>query len=301
MFEKTKYFALCLILLIWNAKIHAQDLFLIEETDSIQIFETYLSNTSIGNVFPTFYNNGLLYVSKNKTAEYQLYYSDLLAEPIKISLGSKFNFGAATVYNNEIYFTGISRSSDSRGYFNSTIYKGILEDFKVTKVKKLDFCDRNFSYTDPSISANGKQMVVVSTEKNIPHIIEFEKNNADEWVKKSIVFISHPNFDLINPTIYNENTIYFSSNIFNGKVTGVSYTTNQKGEMVIEKIKREEGDFNIYKIVRTNGSWGMPIKANEFNSEFDELGVLFDSEKSGYLTSFRYNANDNIYYFILKQ
>lgn len=279
----------------------AQEMYLIEETDSIQIFETYLSNTSTGNVFPTFYKNGLLYVSKNKSNEYQLYYSDLQSESVKIALGSKFNFGAATVYNSEIYFTGISKISDDRGYFNSTIYKGMLEDFKVTKIKKMKFCDRNFSYTDPSISANGKQMVVVSTEKNTPHIIEFKKNNDDEWVKKSIVYISHPNFDIINPTIYNENTIYFSSNFLNGKIIGVSYETNENGEIVVSKISREEGDFNIYKIVRSNDSWGIPIKVNEFNSEFDDLGVLFDTDKSGYLTSFRYNANDNIYYFVLKQ
>ena len=38
-----------------------------------------------------------------------------------------------------------------------------------------------------------------------------------------------------------------------------------------------------------------------FNSEFDDLGVIFINEKSGYLTSFRYSDSDNIYYFELKQ
>ncbi len=33
----------------------AQELFLIKETDSIQLFETHLSNTSEGNLFPSFY------------------------------------------------------------------------------------------------------------------------------------------------------------------------------------------------------------------------------------------------------
>ena len=55
----------------------AQELYLIEETDSIQIFETYLSNTSKGNLFPTFYKNGLLYVSNFQTKEHELYFSDL--------------------------------------------------------------------------------------------------------------------------------------------------------------------------------------------------------------------------------
>jgi len=279
----------------------AQEMYLIEETDSIQLFETYLSNTSTGNVFPAFYKNGLMFVSKYKDNSYNLFYSDLQSVSIKIPLGNKFQFGAATVHENEIYFTGISKRMDTRGYFNSTIYKGILEDLKVKKIEKLDFCDKNFSYTDPSISANGKQMVLVSSEKEILHILEFVKNDANEWQKKSLVFISHPNFDIINPTIYNENTIYFSSNIFNGEIIGVAYTTNENGEIVLDKVKRAEGVFNIYKIERKQGRWGIPIKANEFNSEFDELGILFDSEKSGYLTSFRYNGNDNIYYFILKQ
>ena len=279
---------------------NAQDLFLIEETDSIQLFETHLSNTSEGNVFPGFYKEGLIYVSNYNSNNHKLYYSDLQLPSLKISLGNKFNFGAATVFENEIYFTGISKRRGQYGYYNSTIYKGIIEDLKVSKVKKLDFCDANFSYSDPSISADGKQMVVVSSERNRFHIVEFVKNEAGQWEKRSVVFISHPNFDIINPTIYDENTIYFSTNIFNGKIIGVKYSNNEKGEAVIDEVKREEGDFNIYKIERINGVWGIPIKAQEFNTEYDELGVLFDSDKSGYLTTFRYNSNDNIYYFILK-
>ena len=35
------------------------------------------------------------------------------------------------------------------------------------------------------------------------------------------------------------------------------------------------------------------------NSEFDDVGVLFLTETTGYLTSFRYDDSDNIYYFKL--
>lgn len=279
---------------------NAQELFLIEETDSIQIFETHLSNTSEGNVFPSFYKKGLLYVSNFNTNKHRLFYSDLQTASLEISLGNKFNFGAATVFGNEIYFTGNSKKMDQYGYFNSTIYHGIIEDLKVSKIKKLDYCDQNFTYSDPSISADGKQMLVVSSERQRFHIIEFVRNELNEWEKHSVVFISHPNFDIINPTFYNENTIYFSTNIYNGKIIGVTYMNNEQGEAFIGEVKREEGDFNIYKIERKNGIWGIPVKAKEFNTEYDELGVQFDSDKSGYLTSFRYNSNDNIYYFILK-
>ncbi|MBG7629055.1 MAG: hypothetical protein IZT56_01360 [Bacteroidetes bacterium] len=295
---KNNYLSFFLILFIFCA--NAQELFLIEETDSIQLFETHLSNTSESNVFPAFYKEGLIYVSNYKSNDHKLYYSDLQLPSLKISLGSKFNFGAATVFENEIYFTGNSKKMDKYGYNNSTIYKGIFEDLKVSKIKKLEFCDYNYSYSDPSISTDGKQLLVVSSERDRFHIIEFVRNDIGQWEKQSVVFISHPHFDIINPTIYDENTVYFSTNIYNGKIIGVKYSNDEKGEVVVEEVKREEGDFNIYKIERTNGNWGIPVKAHEFNTEYDELGVLFDSDKSGYLTTFRYNSNDNIYYFILK-
>ena len=75
---------------------------------------------------------------------------------------------------------------------------------------------------------------------------------------------------------------------------------NIDGNLKMVEKKRETGVFNIYKIERNNGTWGIPIKATMFNSEFDELGVLFSSKSSGYLTTYRFNNNDNIYYFELK-
>lgn len=273
---------------------NAQERYLIVETDSIQLFETYLSNTSTNNIFPSFYNNGLLYVSNFNSKNYRLLYSNLTSPSQKIAVGSKFNFGSASVYENEIYFTGSSSN------YNSVIYKGIIEGVKVSKIKKLRFCNPLFSYTDPFISANGKQMVLVSSEKNRIHILEFVKNKNNEWEKRSVPFISHPSFEIINPTLYDENTIYFSSNIFEGEITEVVYSKTNEGKIVVSEVHREEGDFNIYVIKRVHDSWGIPQKVNAFNSEFDELGVLFDSEKSGYLTSRRYNSNDNIYYFKLK-
>ncbi|MFD1292882.1 hypothetical protein ACFQ5N_03445 [Lutibacter holmesii] len=290
-----------LYILFFAFQIQAQEKFLIEETDSIQLFETYLSNISTGNIFPTPFNNGLIYVSDYKQNNYNLYYSDLQSKPKKIGLGSKFDFGAATTFENTIYFTGISKKPDAKGFYNSTIYKGKINNFKVSAIEPLAFCNKNFSYTDPCISKDGKNLLVVSTERAVIHIMEYMKNDLGKWIKKGLVYISNPNFDIINPTYFDENTIYFSSNISKGEITGVVYVKNEKGEISIDKVNREVGDFNIYKIKRVDDRWGIPIKAQEFNSEFDELGVQFDSDRSGYLTSFRYNSNDNIYYFVLKQ
>ena len=279
----------------------AQERYLIEETDSIQLFETYLSNNSTGNVFPTIHKNGLIYVSDYKYDTYKLYYSDLQTKSKKINVGTKFDFGAACAFENEIYFTGISKKRDSTGYYNSTIYKGIIEDQKVSSIESLSFCNQNYSYTDPCISKNGNKLIVVSTERNSIHIMEYVKNDLNKWIKNGVVYISHRDFDIINPTYYDENTIYFSSNLSTSKDRPVNYTVIKAGEKYITKAVLGVGDFDIYKIEKINGRWSYPKISNEFNSEFDELGVVFDSEKSGYLTTFRYNSNDNIYYFTLKQ
>ncbi len=236
-----------------------------------------------------------MYVSNYNSNSHNLYYSDLQLEIIKISLRGKFKFGSASIYGSTIYFTGKTKS------FNSVIYKGIIENLKVTKIEKLPFCDKYFSYSDPAISEDGQQLLVVSNEREVLHIIEFVKNNENKWEKKSIPFISHPDFDIINPTIYDENTLYFSANTFDGKIKQVNYVKGKNGEIVVDSVEREQGVFNIYIIQRINGSWGIPEKVNALNSEFDDLGVIFDSENSGYLTTYRFNSNDNIYYFILKQ
>lgn len=281
---------------------NAQERFLIEETDNIQLFETYLSNTATGNVFPTIYKNGLIYVSDYKAETYRLYYSDLKSKSKKINVGTKFDFGAATTFKNEIYFTGISKKRDSTGYYNSTIYKGIIENQKVSTIESLTFCNQNYSYSDPCISKNGNNLIVVSTERKAIHIMEYVKNDLGKWIKNGVVYISHPDFDIINPTYYDENTIYFSSNLSTTKDRPIiNYTVTKSGKEYITKAVRGVGDFNIFKIERIDGHWSYPKKANEFNSEFDELGVIFNSEKSGYLTTFRYNSNDNVYYFNLKQ
>ena len=62
----------------------------------------------------------------------------------------------------------------------------------------------------------------------------------------------------------------------------------------------EEGVFNIYKTNRVNGKWTLPQKVTVFNSKFDDLSVIFKTERTGFLNTFRYDNTDNIYYFELK-
>lgn len=274
---------------------------LIFENDNLQLFETYLSLNSEDNIFPSFYKEGFIYASANKSNYYSLFYTDLKSDPIKFKIGAKYQLGAVAVFNNEIYFTGISKKASSQGMNNFTIYKGLVNDFKVSKIKQLSICNPNFSYTYPAISKDGTKMVVVSNERGSIHLLELNKNKNNQWEKGEVIFISQLDYEIINPIIFDENTIYFASNISEGKITAVSYETSKNGEIVISEVRREKGDFNIFKTVKVNGYWGLPVKMEPFNSEFDDLGVLFINEKSGYINTFRYSDNDNIYYFKLKQ
>jgi len=289
-----------LLLCCFTLNLKAQEKILISENDGIRIYETYLTLNSTGNIFPTLYNEGLIYASNHNSNDYKLFYSNLKSEPQKVKIGSKYNLGAVAIFNNEIYFTGVTKKLSTFGTNNFTIYKGKIIDFKVKEIVQLPICSLDFSYTYPAISKDGTKMTVVTNEKGHLHLLELKRNENNEWEKGEVVYISHPEFEIINPIYYNENTIYFASNIFDGKITRVAYDKNENGEFLVSEVEREQGSFNIYKIERKNGAWRIPVKIDLFNSDFDDLGVVFINENSGYLTSFRYSNTDNIYYFELK-
>lgn len=297
-----KSILLIVLIVVFNVfEIKAQSNSLIFENDNLQLFETYISLNSEGNIFPSFYKEGLIYASSDNSNYYNLFYTDLKSEPIKFKIGTKYNLGAVAIFNNEIYFTGNSKKLSYQGVNNFTIYKGLVNDFKVSKIKQLSVCNPNFSYTYPTISKDGNTMIVVSNEKGSIHLLKLTRNNSNQWEKGEVIFISQLDYEIINPLFFDEKTIYFASNISEGKIAAVSYETNKNGELIVSEVRREKGVFNIFKIVKDGERWGLPQKVEIFNSEFDDLGVLFLNEKSGYLNTFRYSDTDNIYYFELKQ
>ena len=291
---------IAIVLCCFLLNLKAQEKILISENDGIRIYETYLTLNSTGNIFPTLYNEGLIYATNHKSSNYKLFYSTLKSESQKFKIGKKYNLGAVAIFNNDIYFTGVTKKLSALGTNNFTIYKGKIIDFKVKEIVQLPICSLDFSYTYPAISKDGTKMILVTNEKGRLHLLELKRNEKNEWEKGKVIYISHPEFEIINPTYYNENTIYFASNIYNGKITRVAYDKNENGELLVSEVEREQGSFNIYKIEKKNEIWGIPIKLELFNSDFDDLGVVFINESSGYLTSFRYSNTDNIYYFELK-
>jgi len=273
-------------------KVRSQDKILISETENIKIFETNLSLESNGNVWPTIYNEGLIFSSNKRNNKY--FFTDFKLYPTRFKTSSKNTTGPFAIFNSEIYFTGLSKSK-----INLAVYKGKIDEFGIIEAEELPILKLDFSYADPAISKDGNRMIVVANEKGFPHILELIRNRKNEWEKGSVIYISNPQFEILSATIFDENTIYFSSNASSGKIEEVLYTLDN-GKFAVSEFVIEKSSFNIYKTIRNNGIWQLPVKVSMFNSEFDDLGVVFKTPKSGYLNSFRYNNSDNIYYFELK-
>jgi len=68
---------LCIILILTFLNVKAQEKILISETDSMNIYDSYLSINTTNNIFPSKYKNGLLYLSSHKSNNSKLFYSDL--------------------------------------------------------------------------------------------------------------------------------------------------------------------------------------------------------------------------------
>ncbi|WP_372746360.1 hypothetical protein [Lutibacter sp.] len=293
---------LLLFMLFCKIVIAQQNKNLIFENDSIAIYDTYLSLNSKENIAPIIYKDGLIYASANASGFYKVYFSDLKSNPQKIKIKGNRHVGLSAIYNNEAYITK-TVTNFKKGFLNVdglAIFKGTIENLKVSKLKPLTICKEGSNYGHPSITKNGNKMVIVTNEKGAFHLLELVRDTNNEWQRSEIIFITHPRFTIINPTYYDENTIYFSSNEYDGKIEKVEYSI-ENDKPVINNVIYERGDYNIYKTVKIDGKWSLPRKVSVLNSEFDDLSVVFITEKTGYINSFRYDDTDNIYYFELKQ
>ena len=297
--KKRFIYAFVFITLIAIIKINAQQNTLIFENDSIAIYDTQISLNSKENISPVIYKNGLIYASANLAGFYKLYYSDLKNKPQKIKLSNKFEKGQVAVFKDEIYVTKNNSNSNLEVY-NFAICKGAFNNLKISNIEQLPICKQGFVYSQPSITKDGSKMVVITNERGLFHLLELKRNENNEWEPTDVVFITQSGFKILNPTFYNENTIYFSSNISEAKIDRVEYTI-ENNKPVINNVYYNTGDFNIFKTIKVEGKWSLPQKVSVFNSEFDDLSVVFKTEKTGYLNTFRYDDTDNIYYFELKQ
>ena len=288
-----------IVLLFIATVCNSQNAGLIIETDSINLYETFISTGSKSNIFPTAYKDGLLYCNEGNSG-YRLIYSDGNVNKKISGLGARYVFGPPAIFNDEIYFNRYSNKSNTEGAFNVTLYKGKLENYKIVKPKIVEFCDNEYTYSHPAISKDGKTMVVVTNERGAFHLLSLKRDENGNWKRDEVLFITQGTGELINPTFFDENTLFFASNNYDGKIQEIE-NIYENGVLVAADVYREPSDFDIYKIEKIDGVWRIPIKAAVLNSEFDDLGVVFTEKNKGYLTSFRYNDTDNIYFFELKE
>ena len=142
------------------------------------------------------------------------------------------------------------------------------------KIKKLTVCNKEFNYGHPTISKDGKMMVIVTNESGKYQLLELIRTKTNNWIKRSVIYSSLEESIILNPIIIDNQTIYFSSNM-----------------------KEGEGKFDIYKISKLNEKWQNPINMSAFNSIEDDLGIMFINHNSGYISSNRFDKTDSIYYF----
>ena len=81
---------IAIVLCCFLLNLKAQEKILISENDGIRIYETYLTLNSTGNIFPTLYNEGLIYASNHNSSNYKLFYSNLKSESQKFKIGKKY-------------------------------------------------------------------------------------------------------------------------------------------------------------------------------------------------------------------
>lgn len=288
------------IFLLESLVIFAQKGELIFENDSIAIYESMVSAKSAENLYPLPYKNGIMYTSAHKSDYYRLVFSDGIEKPQKVRISKRFQLGPVSIFKNEIYFTGMSRYMTKNGEPHMTIFKAELEDLKVSKPKKLEICVDGYTYAHANVSEDGNSMVLVTNENDVYHLLELKRNENNIWERGAPIFITQLNFKILNPVFVGDDAIYFSSNIFDGK-EGYRYYEKVDERVVLVDIANENNSFNIFKIQKNkNGTWSIPKRVDVLSSEFDDLGVQFLDEKSGYLSTFRYDNTNNIFYFELK-
>lgn len=253
-----------------------------QSTQTVRFELASFSNKLYNDFAPTLFKNGILFVSDRdkNTNYYSLYYSDFKSKPKKVKIkNQKYHIGQIfyDVLNKTAYLTKTSNeiSKDSTTY-NLAVFTGEIKGNKrkrIERLKKLDFCNPNYSYGYAQI--HNKKLTIHSNENNEYSLSVYEfKNN--KWVKEKVIY--KDKYPILNPIYKNNSTIVFASKRPGGK-----------------------GGIDLYKIVKIDEKWSEPVNLIEFNSEYDELSLLYINENKGYLSSNRIDNKDHIFEFAINQ
>jgi outer membrane protein OmpA-like peptidoglycan-associated protein len=180
-----------------------------------------------------------------------------------------------------IFSEVVKKASKRAKTYKPQLFSIQILDGRIFKKEKLGFSDLQYSYSQPTYSADGQSIYFVS---NMPCNYEginifMSKRNTEGWSEPVVVEALNSNGDDMFPTIKG-NKMYFSSTGFD------SY-----------------GGLDLFVSEFVNGSWITPINLGpSINTAMDEFSMVFNPDgKSGYFTSNRENGigDDDIYSFNL--
>ncbi|OGU57313.1 MAG: hypothetical protein A2X64_06270 [Ignavibacteria bacterium GWF2_33_9] len=104
---------------------------------------------------------------------------------------------------------------------------------------------------NPTISPSGNMMIFSQADPIKPEDSDLWlafKNNLNEWIISMRLDNLNSNLAEITPYFTSNDTLYYSSNGFNG-----------------------QGGYDIYYSININGEWQTPRPLNEINTEYDEM------------------------------
>ena len=253
-------------------------------------------NTPYAEFSPTYYKNGLLFLtdrSDPKSGLLSRFFSVMdtsgnFGKPAKFTTGAKTDYNEGSVaffdnYRKMIFSQNYSPDKISRKKVNDIplqlFYAQLDKDNNWGSFQLLPFQDKNFSYAQPSITADGKKLYFSS---NIPggfggndlYVSVFENGT---WAKPANLGkrINSPGDEMF-PFIYHDSILYFSSNGHGGL-----------GGLDLFKIELKD--------TGTIQNLGVPM-----NSSNDDFGIILGNEgQAGYFASNRANGTggDDIYGF----
>lgn len=261
-------------------------------------------NGSAYEFSPSFYQNGIVYVSFHKNGPidpktgkqfFELFYAEMddqhmpqAGRPFSISINSQTHEGPVSFShdNNLLYFTrnnlegGIGKTN-SKGQVAMKIYEARRGKFDWEDIKPLPFNNDEYSCLHPALSNDGNRLFFAS---DMPggyggyDLYYVEKKNGD-WSKPvNLGAEINSTGNEVFPFLHVSGVLFFSSNGRGG-----------------------EGGLDIFMIDISGEEWGKLYNpGTPLNSANDDLGFILNEDATrGYFASDRAGGNggDDIYMF----
>lgn len=257
-------------------------------------------NSSNRAYAPVYYKNGLVFCGVNPKNEALTFVDekskkqmdDIFFVPLKgvkvkkiqlfsTELKSSFHDGPITFSTdgNTAYFTRSqninrklkNRTASSNGF---GVYKTTLKDGVWSDIEPCSFNSIEYNVGQPSLSANGKQLFVVSDKPGSQGGLDVYYSNIVGGVCGPLINLGTPinsEFNDVFPTIQGNGKLYFSSDRTSGY-----------------------GGLDIYSSNNINNDWTTPVLMDTtVNSSFDDFGLVHNSTgNEGYFCSNRAGSDD---------